>query len=389
MSFSEDDCADMADMKPTGGKDRTSSLSSVSTTASCATFGPCTSIRENEVEDDCGAVQPMMSRRSSLLEVGRRNSLGWGRRNSLVSLGAPPSDVRYAEPAQTMIILDFDDTLFPTTEVFDRWGVSKLGDDTVPPEKEEAMEAWRDALFNYLTEATCLSDRCVIITNSKKTWVENCVRRFAPNLAKFFGEGPGDQRRVKVVYSVERLNQSKKLRHKQTDLRPVMRRQKTREELEDEQTRAKYTAMRKEVAAFYSQYPGQSWKNVISEGDMRYEHDAVTELGYRRNPKSPEKLRTKAIIVPTGPSITEITLRLQVGRLLLPAYVHVDGDLDLDLRSAVDPLAAIAEALRLPALKDVPLSRHAWGREPPPEDLEELEEALDEVAVVVHGSLFG
>jgi len=327
--------------------------------------------------------------RHCLAGASPESSPGCGRRESIVSLGAPPSDAEYAEPAQTILCLDWDDTLFPSTEVFERWGVCKLSDTPPPLEREDALQAWRDALFDFLMEATCLSDRCVIITNSKKTWVENCIRRFAPNIAKFLEEGPDGKRRLKVVYSVERLSRCKKTRSKQTDLRPVMRhRGKTFAELEDEQTRAKYTAMRQEVAEFYSQYKEQSWKNVISVGDMRYEHDAVTELGFRRTPRKPEKLRTKAILVPTGPGISEITLRLRVARLLLPAFVQYDGDLDLDLGSAADPLGAIAEALRLPHLKDVPLSQHAWGRAPPPEDLAKVEEALGDIAVIVHNTVF-
>jgi len=453
VSSSEKDSADPTDTEPSPRKARASSWCSDSTRASLGAWGRCASIREecegetpgnepaessasSQTADDtaaaaagaatapataptpaavsakssassstaddtaaAAAVTAAVSRQGSLHGSGRRSSLGYGRRNSLrrdslrrnslVSLGAPSSDARYAEPAQTMIVLDWDDTLFPRTELFERWGINRNSDDPAPPDKEEAMQAWRDALSEYLAAAAALSDRCVVITNSRKPWVDICIRRFAPQLAELFDDSTADKRRLKVVYSMERLSKCKKLKDRQTDLRPVMHRKKTQEDFDDEQTRAKYTAMKQEAAAFYSRYRGQSWKNVISIGDMRYEHDAVTELGYRRNPKRPEKLRTKAIIVPTGPSISELTHRLLVGRLLLPAYVHHDDDLDLDLHKVADPLAAIGDALRLPQLKDVPLSRHAWGREPAPEDLEEVEEALDDIAVIVHNSLFG
>ncbi|CAE8597433.1 unnamed protein product [Polarella glacialis] len=164
---------------------------------------------------------------------------------------------------------------------------------------------------------------------------------------------------VRVVYAREHL--------KSNDLQPsrhATRDKLTKEECEEHQTLAKFIAMRQEVTDFYSQYPKQTWKNVLSLGDMPYEHDAVQELAYRRvTPKGKrERLRTKSIILPSGPSMSEILLRLHFCGAMLAAYVQFDGDFDLDLR-ANDPLASIGEALNLSALAALPFSRHAWGRQ--------------------------
>ena len=44
----------------------------------------------------------------------------------------------------------------------------------------------------------------------------------------------------------------------------------TAEERQEQLTLAKYCAMKAEATAFYSR-PGQSWKNIMSFGDMPYE----------------------------------------------------------------------------------------------------------------------
>jgi len=145
--------------------------------------------------------------------------------------------------------------------------------------------------------------------------------------------------------------------------------------------------MRNVAAQFYSRYPEQTWKNILSIGDMKYEHDAVQELALSRQSAAREFLRTKAILLPGGPSLSELTLRLRFSCLMLPAYVRFNGNIDLDLRRAPDPLEAIARALGIPELGSLEFPRHAWGRTPVPEQ-QTADAALDEVAVTVHDSLF-
>jgi len=149
---------------------------------------------------------------------------------------------------------------------------------------------------------------------------------------------------------------------------------------------AKLEAMKCIANEFYSKYPEQTWKNILSLGDMKYEHEAVQELAFSRRFMHRECLRTKAILLPRRATLSELTLRLQFSRLLLSAYVQHNGDLDLDLRRAKDPLRAIATALGMPQLGDVPFPRHAWGRTPVPEE-RVAEQALVDVAVTLRDSL--
>jgi len=283
---------------------------------------------------------------------------------------------RYAEPGQTLIFFDWDDTLFPTTEVFVRWQVPQRSNNLValPEELETALAAWREALHQYLLTACSLSDCCVIVTNSTSPWVQTCLERFAPNLKQLFDKESGG---VRVVYA-----NTAAFKNAQRKQGWGLRRQRSKE-----MTDAKLAAMRQVATRFYSSYPNQSWKNILSLGDMKYEHEAVQRLSFSRKCTANERLRTKAILLPGAPSLSELALRLQFSKLMLPAYVHFNGDFDLDLRSASDPLREIAKALGIPQLGDLPFPRHAWGRTPVPED-NVAAAALDELAVTVHGSLF-
>jgi len=92
--------------------------------------------------------------------------------------------------------------------------------------------------------------------------------------------------------------------------------------------------------------------------------------------------------VPSAPSVSELTLRLKFSTLMLPVYVHYNGDIDLDLEGDLDPLRTIAEGINMPDLVHVPFSRHAWARGPPPQSDEEEAQFLNELAVMVHHMLY-
>mmetsp|Transcript_17517 Transcript_17517/g.30658 ORF Transcript_17517/g.30658 Transcript_17517/m.30658 type:complete len:353 (-) Transcript_17517:159-1217(-) len=269
----------------------------------------------------------------------------------------PMSTPSFTDPGQTIIFFDWDETLFPTTELIDRWN---LRANKPSPHQQALLNDWGSVLCEYLSMACSLSAQVVIVTNARAGWVENCIQTFAPGLADVFAPRSG----LKVLYAREEVAKTR-----QSHL-PVAR---TLLELSPEEqsvilTNAKYYTMKKETEAFYSRYPEQTWKNVLSLGDMDYEHDAIQEVTFKRHApqRKTERIRTKAIVLPTNPSMSEIISRLRFSLRMLPAYVAFDGDIDLDLRSASDPLTAIAEALRMPALADLPISRHAWGRESTP-----------------------
>jgi hypothetical protein len=168
---------------------------------------------------------------------------------------------------------------------------------------------------------------------------------------------------IKVVYAGEALEESLEKR-RMCSATPVRYPDHLSEDDHNKRmTTAKYVAMKREAELFYSSYPGQSWKNVLSIGDMAYEHDAAQDLTFRHKPKrgTHERLWTKTLVVPSAPSLSEITMRLHFLRLMLPVYVRFEGNFDLNLSKEVDPLFALARTLRMPELAKANFSRHAWG----------------------------
>ncbi|CAE8629046.1 unnamed protein product [Polarella glacialis] len=217
-------------------------------------------------------------------------------------------------------------------------GVAAKEDEAVKEDEASTLSSFR------LSE---LASHCVIVTNSRRHWVETCVSTFAPNCKKFFAKpGGGGGGPIKVVYAMEVLDEMRRKRMLKsngwdgavTSQDPALVSQR---EMADEYTRAKFHAMHREVTAFYRRYKGQSWKNIISLGDMNSEHQAMQDMGMRRQAGkgSHEQLRVKSLLLPE-----RLTLRMRFSQLMLPVYVRFNGDLHLNLQTSADPLLLISQA---------------------------------------------
>jgi len=256
---------------------------------------------------------------------------------------------------QTIIVFDWDDTLFPTSDLFRRWGISaNTRMDALMFEQKALVSEWEEVLCDLFRETVKFSNRCAIITLSKYPWVHQCLACFAPQLAKVLGELP---LQLNIVYAGDHLPRG--LSDKEQQL--------LGEQLVCKGTLAKYLATKAEVTSFYSQYPEQTWKNVLSFGDMSFESDALKAIKQQRVAPSSkvETLRTKTVIFLTRPSIGHLTCRLKFTRVMLAALVHFDGEVHLDFRQGGDPLVAMSTALNLPRLKSDLFSddglKHALG----------------------------
>lgn len=333
----------------------------------------------------------------------------------------------FAEPAQTLVFLDWDDTLFPCSELFARRGLSRRAASwpltRFPAGLDDELEEWRRAVEDFLTTVCTISDRCVIVTNSKPPWVEVCVRQFAPNLRKFFDRkcerSNPSSRRPLVAYAGEVFRETRAAAAAASRPRPPecscscssfssMARyfcQKGLEAdptIEDEDfssrsaelTAAKRETMRMEAHTFYSRYPGQTWKNIVSLGDMHYEHDAVKALAKNRIPaQSRERLRIKSMVTLASPSLGELTTQLRLWQLLFPVVARFDGDLDLHVGNSLWPLKELSHALQMPHLLSI-ASAAPWASRRGEAEHESCEEAatseidaaLDELAVALQYS---
>lgn len=95
----------------------------------------------------------------------------------------------------------------------------------------------------------------VLVTLAQHDWVERSCRLWYPRVGQFLGT-----QNIPVLYAQDMLQESQK-----TELR-------ARCESEEEfYGLMKGRAIAREVDQFYKQYPGQTWKNVLSIGDSRFE----------------------------------------------------------------------------------------------------------------------
>eukprot|EP00930_Biecheleria_cincta_P003477 TRINITY_DN104412_c0_g1_i1.p1 TRINITY_DN104412_c0_g1~~TRINITY_DN104412_c0_g1_i1.p1 ORF type:complete len:845 (+),score=130.34 TRINITY_DN104412_c0_g1_i1:49-2583(+) len=239
----------------------------------------------------------------------------------------------WSHPEQTLIFLDWDDTIFPTTELFDRWGISNNMNEwadefaALSADRKRQLEQWSEAAYSYLDTARELSNNLVIVTNARDPWVPTCVKHFAPILSELLTPEAGGQLKaedggIRVVYTRDAAGGNNMIgANRSRDPKKIIA----------ELTALKYRVFRREAWNFYKQYPEQTWKNILSIGDAIYEHDAVLQVAARRSSPKREKLRTKAFLLLSDPPIAKLTLGLTVGRYLLPMLVKWDGSLDLNI----------------------------------------------------------
>lgn len=299
---------------------------------------------------------------------------------------------QYAEPMQTLIFFDWDDTLFPTTELLDRWGLKvtpgqkeAINEEALCPEARAWLGTWRQSVQRLLSVACEASAQCTLVTNSKRPWVEDCIEQFVPSLKPLFSRENGP----KVVYAREILQEHRKKRK----IRPAVNAVPAKHTLPDvlghaakvreEMTSAKFVAMMSVATQFYKSYEGQSWKNIISFGDMPYEHEAAQELGLRRRTANPERLRVKSVLLPLEPKVSELSIRLEFLRMILPVFVNFNADLEVDLQNSIDPLWTMSKALCMPELHEANFLEHAWGEGPEPSE-DDVQEALASLAATLH-----
>eukprot|EP00931_Biecheleriopsis_adriatica_P090377 TRINITY_DN64377_c0_g1_i1.p1 TRINITY_DN64377_c0_g1~~TRINITY_DN64377_c0_g1_i1.p1 ORF type:complete len:347 (+),score=76.71 TRINITY_DN64377_c0_g1_i1:58-1041(+) len=257
----------------------------------------------------------------------------------------------YSDPDQTVVIFDWDDTLFPTS--FLQAGVPEAHR-RHQKDMKDSLTAWATALECLLGTASEVAGCLAIVTNAKRPWVEDCIATYAPQLKELFSRTGGP----KVVYAREELRQ----RRRKSSLEYRMWFGKE-EAMRVELTQAKLLAMQNIVKDFYTSYSGQSWKNVLSFGDAHYEQDALHELDMLREAPGPEILRTKTFLLPGKPSISLLTWNLRLVRCLLTPCIRHHGSLAVD--GSQDLLGSMAAALNVPELHDVPWQpdRHATDDE--------------------------
>jgi hypothetical protein len=233
------------------------------------------------------------------------------------------------EAAQSILILDWDDTIFPTTLLFDHWGLSSCPEEwsdlRLTNRQQEELDSYSAALMVYLRCCCNACESCVIITNARQGWVHECVNTFVPEMRDLLDEGA-----VRVIYAREGRRASKSMRpvsyvHKSYGMSP--------DEVQAHFTSTKTLAMKNEVKRFRSTHPGPTTKNILSVGDAEYEFFALQEVALTVDAAPGETLRFKALRLDTPLSLPFLAMRLKMDAWILRSFLSLDADIAMDLVS--------------------------------------------------------
>eukprot|EP00933_Yihiella_yeosuensis_P040759 TRINITY_DN35133_c0_g4_i1.p1 TRINITY_DN35133_c0_g4~~TRINITY_DN35133_c0_g4_i1.p1 ORF type:complete len:330 (+),score=63.83 TRINITY_DN35133_c0_g4_i1:238-1227(+) len=260
----------------------------------------------------------------------------------------------FRNPDETLVFLDWDDTLCPTTDLLQNWGLStrdiKQGrwrrskELELTVAQQKILKRWQESAKKFLS-AVCKLGKVVILTNAAPGWVETCVECFGGDLKEVFhSEGA-----PKVVYArclLDDLIKKKKVREWTGLTNPARQTipcyNYNEVAIEAQLTKGKFEAMRQEARAFYHAKSQRSWQNIVSVGDGLYEWNALNELGMRCQGPEHEELRLKNLLLAHTLSVEHLTTTLDMLAVLLPKCVKHDGDLMIDLQTVPDPEAELA-----------------------------------------------
>jgi len=259
----------------------------------------------------------------------------------------------FADRSQTVIVFDWDDTLFPTTFLLDEFGcdwqlplcLQPLLSMTARQEISKKLAHCEDRALETLRRAYLLG-HLVVVTLAKTGWVDRACRQFYQRV--------GDMLRtfnIPVVYALDKV----------TPLEMAQLQMRCRDD-EEFYGLLKGRAISDELQRCYSQYEGQTWKNVLSIGDSRFERYGLlaASAAYMRGdrvvgltmstPESPEqraawervdidsvvRLRVKCCKLVERPDMEELSIELDMLARWMSMMVKLDEGFDLDVEALKD-----------------------------------------------------
>lgn len=307
------------------------------------------------------AEHPEAGRTPNPVEILRRHSLRYPDQDreepKEVRRARADSQWNFADPTQTIIVFDWDDTLFPTTDLID---VLKL-DWRVPlPQQKVRKEIPRKlALCEKkavdVVKRAAQTGHVVVVTLAAKGWVEQACSLFYPKMGEVL-----KSLQIKIVNA-----QEKAVRQQVGDMSKY-------DSQEEYYGLLKGHAISEEVSRFYSQYEGQTWKNVLSIGDSRFERYGLLAASTAYMQRSPLNsvgaqpimpgqqdawkkvtsdghvvhMRVKCCKLVDGPDIEELGIELDMIAKWLGLMVGLNEGFDLDFEALVDArLVSVVEGV--------------------------------------------
>lgn len=208
--------------------------------------------------------------------------------------GDGDGDERVLRAAKTTAILDWDDTICPSTHL-SQLGMRVDDADDLPPALRAQLAQLEAAVINIMREALRFG-AVVVITNAEAGWVELSGRRFLPDVVDFI---------------------------RAHDIKIVSARSSFERDFPDAPSSWKVAAFSQEVTHMF---PDEDELNVLVLGDSMSERDAAHALGSRM-PNS----KVKTVKFVERPSIDQLMRQVQLVAQSLPDLASYSSSFDVDL----------------------------------------------------------
>lgn len=258
--------------------------------------------RDEELEDGLlhleGAEQLVSKQRSNISNRSLQRSVG--------ELSQQTSSAQWQEPEQGVIIVDWDDTLFPTSwlsekQEFRSWQRRWSSEKKMPEFSQEDLQQLAEldqAARSFVTAASALGQVCCV-TLSRRPWQQNTMSAFMPKLASAW-----EEEGIQVVYASESFVISQGVMATECRHSSEMAAEEQETIIMNRAMKKKETAMKRVIKHAYE---GKSWKNVVSIGDGEAEFNAMREISFKHvNPKGhtgdQKSFRMKAVQMLDSPS---------------------------------------------------------------------------------------
>lgn len=225
------------------------------------------------------------------------------------------SSGEYFRPDQTILIFDWDDTLFPSNWLQQSESFFK------PSENHAKLFKQLASVLEPLMKLAMSLGKVIIVTNSSEPWVSISVRTFMPQLESLFENITTVYARAQYEKDPDSTTSSSMFGFRPSSM-DVLAPQRWKEK-----------AFQKELGGFYSRYSNQSWKNVVSIGDSIYERNAAKEVLLKRvktgGQKTPCRLKTAKFM--ENPPVEDLIAQIRAIHEALGMLVQYDGNLDVEL----------------------------------------------------------
>jgi len=245
------------------------------------------------------------------------------------SYSSPSRPLARLSQEDTVIIFDWDDTLFPT------WYISEVIIPCLPPGVSEdsclqpdspfreTMVKHADTMRSMLIAARAIG-RVGIVTLSMRPWVFSSAARYLPSidLEAFLTE-----LQIPIMYARECIR------------KPFVSMAQVEEGV-NVLTIAKQAAMQKALKKLYGK---REWKNVISIGDSIVERDAITEVLWSHGAHLANPPCCKTVKLMEEPSVEQLGAELTLLGMWLRSMASFNGDFDVNMDDSEESMVRMHE----------------------------------------------